>query len=288
MVSIEFENPLTAGTVLVREQIQSQNYVEGSSGWVIKANGDAEFNSVTIRGSVTQGGVALYYDGTPALGNLIMSISASAGTDEFGNDYLAGTTVYDSSGSYVEMNSGSGSSSLRFRPSDVAGVVWQPGYVVASRGSRLGTNTPILAMQAPYNDALASAASIQLFGNPETSNGDVTNEIYMGTFRVTITGDLEVGQYARAQNMQSGRQLVSFVALSSTTVNVTFPTPFPVGTVPNVMANIASAGGPTARWGVRAYNESNTGFTLFLFKGDAADPAQTWTNVPVTWWAHDE
>lgn len=287
-MSIEFENPLTAGTVLVREQIQSQNYTEGVSGWVIKANGDAEFNSVTIRGSVTQGGVALYYDGAPALGNLIMSIAASAGTDEFGNDYLAGTTVYDSSGSYIEMNSGSGSSSLRFRPSDVSGVVWQPGYVVASRGSRLGTNTPILAMQAPYNDDLASAASIQLFGNPEVSNGDVTNEIYMGTFRVTITGDLEVGQYARAQNMQSRQESISFAGLSSYTTRISYPAAFETGAVPRVITNIASAAGNTARWQSRAYAIDNTGFTLFLFKGDSADPVQTWTNIPVQWWAHHD
>lgn len=93
-MSIEFENPLTAGTVLVREQIQSQNYAEGSAGWVIKANGDAEFNDVVIRGGTVVSGLALYYDGTPALGNLIMSISATAGTDEFGNAYLAGIGVY--------------------------------------------------------------------------------------------------------------------------------------------------------------------------------------------------
>lgn len=93
-MSIEFENPLTAGTVLVREQIQSQNYAEGSAGWVIKANGDAEFNDVVIRGGTVVSGLALYYDGTPALGNLIMSVSATAGTDEFGNDYVAGIGVY--------------------------------------------------------------------------------------------------------------------------------------------------------------------------------------------------
>lgn len=93
-MSIEFENPLTAGTVLVREQIQSQNYDPGSAGWVIKANGDAEFNSIVIRGGTVVSGLALYYDGTPALGNLIMSISADAGTDEFGNAYVAGIGVY--------------------------------------------------------------------------------------------------------------------------------------------------------------------------------------------------
>lgn len=49
-MSIEFDNPLTAGTVLVREQIQSQDYVPGVSGWVIRSDGSAEFNNITIRG----------------------------------------------------------------------------------------------------------------------------------------------------------------------------------------------------------------------------------------------
>jgi hypothetical protein len=95
---IEFENPLTAGTVLVREQIQSQNFVAGSDGWVIKANGDAEFNSVVIRGATVVSGLALYYDGTPALGTLILSIAAEAGTDIYGNAYPQGLGVFGSDG----------------------------------------------------------------------------------------------------------------------------------------------------------------------------------------------
>jgi len=120
-VSIEFENPLTAGTVLVREQIQSQNYAEGSAGWVIKANGDAEFNSVVIRGGTVVSGLALYYDGTPGLGNLIMSISATAGTDEFGNDYVAGIGVYgDANAISIQSDNGAVAQLVADAPSYVA------------------------------------------------------------------------------------------------------------------------------------------------------------------------
>jgi hypothetical protein len=38
------------------------------------------------------------YSGTPAFGNLIFSIAAVAGTDQFGNSYLAGETSYSTSG----------------------------------------------------------------------------------------------------------------------------------------------------------------------------------------------
>lgn len=50
-MAIEFENPLTAGTVLVREAIQSQNYSPGSAGWIIEADGSAEFYELVVRGS---------------------------------------------------------------------------------------------------------------------------------------------------------------------------------------------------------------------------------------------
>lgn len=44
--------PITAGTVLIRSDIRSQNYVAGTSGWIIEADGDAEFNNVNVRGDL--------------------------------------------------------------------------------------------------------------------------------------------------------------------------------------------------------------------------------------------
>ena len=43
---------ITAGSLSVGQYIQSQGYVAGSSGWKINANGTAEFNDVTVRGTV--------------------------------------------------------------------------------------------------------------------------------------------------------------------------------------------------------------------------------------------
>lgn len=47
-----FNNPIVAGTTLVRPAIRSPNYVTGISGWTINADGSAEFNNVVIRGTV--------------------------------------------------------------------------------------------------------------------------------------------------------------------------------------------------------------------------------------------
>lgn len=46
-----FADVVVAGTVLVREAIASPNYAAGLSGWTINADGSAEFNTITIRGT---------------------------------------------------------------------------------------------------------------------------------------------------------------------------------------------------------------------------------------------
>lgn len=51
-----YQTPETVGgTVLIIERIESQNYVAGVAGWAIEADGDAEFNNVTVRGNLITG-----------------------------------------------------------------------------------------------------------------------------------------------------------------------------------------------------------------------------------------
>lgn len=90
-----FANSVVGGTTLVRPAIQSPNFVTGSTGWTIRADGSAEFNNVVIRNAATIGGTTLIYSGVPAAGNLIASVSAASGTDSFGNTYTDGMAVYD-------------------------------------------------------------------------------------------------------------------------------------------------------------------------------------------------
>lgn len=46
-----FSNEAVGGQTLVRAQIKSPNYVPGVSGWAIKRDGSAEFNTLLLRGS---------------------------------------------------------------------------------------------------------------------------------------------------------------------------------------------------------------------------------------------
>lgn len=95
-----FNNPIVGGTALRIPAIQSPNYNPGVAGWIIKIDGSAEFNNLTVRGTFNGNNFILnssglfIYSGTPANGNLIASIAPTSGTDSFGNTYLDGIVTY--------------------------------------------------------------------------------------------------------------------------------------------------------------------------------------------------
>jgi len=103
------------GAMLINE-LKSQNYNPGVSGWAIFRNGNVEFNNGTFRGTVTGGSFVgndfiidptgmFFYNGIPTAGNLVISI-APPGTivDPLGNTVKpGGITIYGSGGSKVFM-----------------------------------------------------------------------------------------------------------------------------------------------------------------------------------------
>ncbi|WP_205327562.1 H-type lectin domain-containing protein [Glycomyces sp. YM15] len=82
--------------------------------------------------------------------------------------------------------------------------------------------------------------------------------------------------------LQTGKLAVSFSNVSTYTRVITFPRAFTIA--PNVFCSLESGAGTTARWGVRPFNITTTGFTLFCYPNDAGS-AQTWSNIPVSWLA---
>jgi hypothetical protein len=101
-------NPVVGGTVLRRSAIQSPNFVQSPlQGWAINADGSAYFADVTAEGTITASGFsgtnwvinssgAFFYSGSPAAGNMVASVAPEAGTDAYGNNYLAGAASYGS------------------------------------------------------------------------------------------------------------------------------------------------------------------------------------------------
>lgn len=49
---MSFRDSTTSGVTLVKPAIQSPDYVAGTTGWTINADGTAEFNNVTVRGEL--------------------------------------------------------------------------------------------------------------------------------------------------------------------------------------------------------------------------------------------
>ena len=90
---------LTAGNgQLALASIRSPDYVEGVSGWQMTRSGNLQANSATIRNGEIISGTQLYYSTNPGeLGTLIFSISATSGTDPYGNDYYIGAVSYNGS-----------------------------------------------------------------------------------------------------------------------------------------------------------------------------------------------
>lgn len=96
-----------------------------------------------------------------------------------------------------------------------------------------------------------------------------------------LAGMRITGDRLAASDVQAGLLSVSFTSLSSYTRSVTFPEAFPVA--PVMFVEIASGAGTTGRYEARPINITPTGFTLFVLLSDAAEGADTWTDVPVHW-----
>jgi hypothetical protein len=92
--------------------IQSPNFLHNVTGWQIDQNGNAEFNNLQIRGTflgldfIINSSGAFFYNGTPALGNLKISIASASGIDAFGNVYVDNIACYNiavAGGGYVQI-----------------------------------------------------------------------------------------------------------------------------------------------------------------------------------------
>lgn len=78
-----FNNSILSGETLVRDSIQSEGFVSGSTGWSIQRDGDAEFNDVVVRGELTVSGAG----GTLEINTDILGIPHIVFTESGGDEY---------------------------------------------------------------------------------------------------------------------------------------------------------------------------------------------------------
>lgn len=189
-------NPIVGGTTLRIPAIESPNFVTQVSGWQIKADGSAEFNSVAVRGSFlgtqflinSQG--AFFYSGAPALGNLAVSIAGAAGTDPSGNVFPAGVWAYGASGGRVGMVNLSGQAEVQMLPAGVTNSTVAPSLFAQAQNAGLA-NERMLTVIASGKESGNADAAIQFFSAP--ADNSVAAQMVMefgGAIAATVTAAL--------------------------------------------------------------------------------------------------
>lgn len=99
--NIETFNIGADGQVMLRGSVESYDYVSGKSGWSINRKGSAEFNDVTVRGSVITGDGGITSSGGLGI-NLQKNTSFYDGLNDW--DYPSGMWIVDSSFKYNGTN----------------------------------------------------------------------------------------------------------------------------------------------------------------------------------------
>lgn len=218
-------NPLVGGTVLRYPAIQSPNFsLVNKTGWYIDSQGNAYFFNITATGTITSttvivqgstGGIFVY-SGTPALGNLIVSIAGMAGTDGSGNAYPQGVNV--TTGTI----SGSTISSSTFTGSD---------FILNSNGLFVYNGTPANGNMIA---SIAATAGTDGFGNAYqatiTSYSSPTDYVQITSDFITL---FKSGLFQGQQLLATGNAITQLSSGLQSNVD----------TAANVIAESASAAG---------------------------------------------
>jgi hypothetical protein len=160
---------LTAGSIATGQYIQSSNYVSGSQGFRINANGSAEFSDITARGAVfaTSG----EFTGTVKVGTTILGGVAES--------YNVGTGLF----------AGLDSSTYKFRVGNPSGarLEWNGSYIYSQNADA----TKLIDMGASgANPAIKFGTQFQVTGDGAA------------TFSGTTTGTLDVKSAASGARLE--------------------------------------------------------------------------------------
>lgn len=151
-------NPIVGGTTLRIPAIASPGFISGSTGWTINADGTAEFNGLTLHGTLVLGTgtnnviiadfsrrAIFVYDNN---GHLTESIAPSSGTDSFGNAYKSGFTSY--LGTNILQTGQLDSGIASFTNGNSANI---GGTVQEVQGVGPGSNQPALELNSGHNSS---------------------------------------------------------------------------------------------------------------------------------------
>lgn len=155
---------LTTGSLSVGQNISSSNYVPGSSGWTINADGNAEFAAGVIRGIVTAGYVA---SATGSFGDITLNgllSSSGKGSYDTGNGIMLGRWTGDGN-SYFGVTKDFGGGVVRgIWGSSSDGVMHMSGAVITG-GTVHNSAIPVSELSKVVNGNTTSGARVEITSN---------------------------------------------------------------------------------------------------------------------------
>lgn len=202
-----FKNQIMAARALLRDAIESTNYLSGVRGWSIRKDGTAELNDAILRGSLVITNTAnaiLVYEGTPALGNLRLAIASTNGSDAYGNFWAHGLTVINNTTGAPD------STPITFKAN--SGLFGELGILDFNESAGPGINALIelVASAASTDVRIGANGELALYGDPITLNSG--HDMLFGS---GVAGKYFFEQYA------PDAQVIASAAAFTTLVNLT-------------------------------------------------------------------
>lgn len=196
------QDPIVGGTVLRRPAIQSPNYQTGSAGWTINADGSAEFNNVTVRGT---------FDAIDASGSEV-KIQTSGGFAQIAMFPAPGSGTYNSGTIQAEVGSAAGAGEIDIvAPQPIVGGPYNAGsiFVRSDDSAANGAHAGLAAPGSNGNITLNTGGKINLIGTVQDTNSHRFLPSNVGCFN---------GSVAAGQNVVggTGKNALSGISFSFT------------------------------------------------------------------------
>lgn len=248
---MSFTDPIVGGTTLIRDAIHSANYSAGTAGWTINADGTAEFNNVTVRGS------------------LVVASASGAGVTAFGTATTAeidlqpptGTFPYGPARLFTELIGTS--PQLTVTGPTVGGAINATGGSLQMRAD-VATKKPIVTLTG---DQIILGANVPL--------STITVKAPFTEFQHDMIVD---GQFFAGNRVTGNVSITPSAVNVPTSTVVTFNTPL-TGTQFTCQVSANSTVPGTQVTGVSYTGLSATGVTLWLTR---SNPGLTPTNLSYT------
>lgn len=221
-----FGDPIVAGNTLVRDAIQSPNYVAGVSGWTINRDGSAEFSNVVVRGTfvagtapdtltVNAGGLEYFSTANNLKENIDDNLS-------FIVQWIPDPPITNYGQLTCDVNGGI--LRLGATPSTNALDTLREASLRARRAMVGSVSTPELSIVAPFVSAPISRAVATISMKGGASDGSVGSDINLQADNVHTFSAFAVGGLFTADSVIVGKITITPSAANTPTSQlVTFP-----------------------------------------------------------------